>query len=99
MEIDFFNVFATVLSLIVLIIPGYLLTKCKFITEKAGEAFSTFVLYGSQTLMVFMSFQGKEYSRQTADFLLSKLPFFLYFDALFQPHLLFSFFRRLQDEK
>lgn len=62
MEIDFFNVFATVLSLIVLIIPGFLLTKFKFIDEKAGDAFSTFVLYGSQTLMVFMGFQGKAFS-------------------------------------
>lgn len=62
MEIDFFNVFATVLSLIVLIIPGFLLTKFKFIDQKASETFSTFVLYGSQTLMVFMGFQGKEYS-------------------------------------
>ncbi len=62
MEIDFFNVFATVLSLIVLIVPGFLLTKFKFINEKAGEVFSTFVLYGSQTVMVFMGFQGKAFS-------------------------------------
>ena len=54
MQIDFFNVFTTVLSLIVLIVPGFLLVKFKFLSEKAGEAFSTFVLYGSQTVMVFM---------------------------------------------
>jgi predicted permease len=62
MNIDFFNVFATVLSLIVLVVPGFLLTKYKFIGEKAAEAFSTFVLYGSQTVMVFMGFQGKAFS-------------------------------------
>ena len=62
MNVDFFNVFATVLSLIVLVIPGFLLTKYKFIGEKAAEAFSTFVLYGSQTVMVFMGFQGKAFS-------------------------------------
>lgn len=62
MQIDFFNVFSTVLSLIVLVVPGFLLVKFKLLNDKAGDAFSTFVLYGSQTLMVFMSFQGKEFS-------------------------------------
>lgn len=62
MTIDFLNVVVTVLTLIVLAVPGYLLAKAKFLPEKASEAFSNLVLYGCQPVLVFMSFQGKEYS-------------------------------------
>ena len=61
MEIDSLNVLVTVLTLVVLAVPGFLLAKAKFLPEKASEAFSTLVLYGCQPVMVFMSFQGKPY--------------------------------------
>lgn len=65
MQIDFLTVFVAVLSLVVLAVPGYLLQKCKLLPEKAGEAFSTLVLYGAQPLLVFMSFQ-KDYTPEIA---------------------------------
>ena len=61
MQIDILNVLVTVLTLVVLAVPGFLLAKARFLPEKASEAFSTLVLYGCQPLMVFMSFQGKPY--------------------------------------
>lgn len=57
MEISFFKVLITVASLVVLAIPGYILSKCKMLPEKAAEAFSTLVLYVCQTAMVFNGFQ------------------------------------------
>ncbi|MBR2449271.1 MAG: AEC family transporter [Clostridia bacterium] len=62
MQIDSLNVLVTVLTLIILAVPGFLLAKGKLLPDKASEAFSTLVLYGCQPVMVFMSFQGKEYS-------------------------------------
>ncbi len=62
MQIDFINVIFTVLSLIALAIPGFLLAKCKMVGEKASETLSNVVLYVCQPALVFMGFQGKEFS-------------------------------------
>ena len=62
MQIDFLSVFVTVVTLIMLAVPGFLLSKAKLLPEKASDAFSTLVLYGCQPVMVFMGFQGKDYN-------------------------------------
>ncbi len=59
MQISFLTVFTAVLALAVLAVPGFLLAKFKMLPESAGGVLSTIVLYGSQPVMVFMSFQTK----------------------------------------
>lgn len=61
MEIAFSDVLFSVFSLVLLIIPGYLLVKAKVIGQSAGEACSAIVLYGCQPAMLFMSFQKVAY--------------------------------------
>ncbi len=62
MQIDFINVVFTVLSLIILAVPGYILVKCKMVGEKASETISNIVLYVCQPALVLIGFQGKEFS-------------------------------------
>lgn len=61
MQIDFLSVLITVLSLVALAVPGFILAKMKLLPEKASEACTTIVLYVSQTALVFMGFQGQKY--------------------------------------
>lgn len=62
MVIDFSNVLLTVLSLVVLAIPGFLMAKLKMFPDNATNVLSTVVLYCCQTFIVFMSFQNYEFS-------------------------------------
>jgi predicted permease len=62
MQIDFINVIFTVFSLILLAVPGYILKKVGFVGDKATSALSNIVLYVCQPALVFMGFQGKEFS-------------------------------------
>ncbi len=57
MQLSFLDVLITVLSLVILMIPGFLLVKTKLFGEKADAALSALVLYGCQPMLVFMSFQ------------------------------------------
>ena len=57
MQIDFMTVLTAVIALMVLAVPGFILTKLKMLPESTGSALSTIVLYGCQPVMVFMSFQ------------------------------------------
>lgn len=66
MNIDFIEVLLTVLSLVLLAVPGFILAKCKMIPEKGAEALSNVVLYACQPMMVFMGFQGKQYNSDVA---------------------------------
>ncbi len=61
MSISFLDVLFTVLSLLILIIPGYLLVKTKLFGAKADATLSALVLYGCQPVLVFMSFQKTEF--------------------------------------
>ncbi len=61
MQVDFVQVLITVLSLVLLMVPGYIMVKLKMFSEKATEAITTLVLYCCQTALIFMCFQGKEY--------------------------------------
>ena len=62
MTIDFLNVLLTVLSLVMLAVPGFIMAKLKMFSENGSEVLSTVVLYCCQTFIVFMSFQSYEYS-------------------------------------
>lgn len=64
MQISFLSVLISVVSLVFMAIPGFLLAKCKMLPEKASEALSAVVLYGCQPFMVFMSFQGYNYTAE-----------------------------------
>ncbi len=57
MQIDFVIVLTAVIALMVLAVPGFILTKLKMLPESTGAALSTIVLYGCQPVLVFMSFQ------------------------------------------
>ncbi len=57
MSIGFLDVLIVVVALVMLAVPGFLLSKGKFLPKGADQAFSSLVLYGCQPLLVFMSFQ------------------------------------------
>ncbi len=61
MQIDFVQVLITVLSLILLLVPGFIMAKMKMFSEKATQTLSTLVLYCCQTALIFMCFQGKNF--------------------------------------
>ena len=64
--ISFFDVFITVLFLLLLTIPGFILAKLKMLPKSASETLSVIVLYGCQPILVFTSFQGCEFSAEIA---------------------------------
>ena len=54
------TVFATVLSLLIMAVPGFLLQKVKLLPDKAEETLSNLVLYGLQPFLLFMCFQNEK---------------------------------------
>ncbi len=62
MEISFLDVLISCVALLLLAVPGFILVKVKMLNASAEKAFSNFVLYVSQTFMMFMCFQGKYYT-------------------------------------
>ena len=75
MDFEFIlNIFLTVLSLLMLMIPCFILAKAKLIGKGAEESLSTIVLFVCQPLMLFMSFQKTSFS---PDILLNMLIVFL----------------------
>ncbi|MBR2384700.1 MAG: AEC family transporter [Clostridia bacterium] len=63
---QFFDVLITVGALLVLMVPGYILTKCKVLPEKTDTVLTALVLYGCQPIMQFMSFQKESYDSRIA---------------------------------
>lgn len=61
MKVDFFTVFITVLSLVVLAVPGFILKKCKLLPENATKVLTSVLLFIAQPFLTFMSFQKTEY--------------------------------------
>ena len=61
MEVTFFNVFITVLSLLILVIPGFLLRKFNIIGENSDKTLSSLILYGCQPMLMFMCFQKTKF--------------------------------------
>ena len=64
--ISFFDVFITVLFLLLLTIPGFILAKAKMLPQSASEVLSVIVLYGCQPILVFTSFQGCSFDAEIA---------------------------------
>ena len=62
MEISFLNVFITVLFLVVLAVPGFILAKAKLVGHEGEKAISSVVLYVCQPALVFLAFQKTSYS-------------------------------------
>ena len=60
--ISFTNVLITVVSLLLLAVPGFIFAKIKMFKQGASDAFSVMVLYGCQPVMMFVSFQSKEFN-------------------------------------
>lgn len=57
MSIGFLDVLLAVFSLIILIVPGYILVKTKLVTQNAGNVLSMVVLYVCQPALAFIGFQ------------------------------------------
>ncbi len=64
MQISFLSVFITVLFLVLLAVPGFILAKTKLFKEGADHAISSIVLYVSQPMLIFMAFQKASYTPQ-----------------------------------
>lgn len=71
MEISFFDVLTTVFSLVVLLIPGFIMVKTKMLGEGADKVLSTVVLYVGQPLLIFMGFQKAFESRIAVNLLIT----------------------------
>ena len=59
-----FEIFLTVASLLVLIVPCFILAKTKLIGESAEKALSVIVLYVCQPLLIVASFQKTHFSEE-----------------------------------
>jgi predicted permease len=64
--ISFFDVFITVIFLLLLAVPGFIFAKTKMFPQKASETLSVIVLYGCQPILIFTSFQGCAFSTDIA---------------------------------
>ena len=63
---NFLDVLITVVFLLILMIPGFILVKCNMISDSVQNGFSTMVLYVCQPALMLMAFQNKEYSSELA---------------------------------
>lgn len=63
---NFIDVLITVAFLLVLMVPGFILVKCKMLNDSVQGGFSTMVLYVCQPALMLMAFQNKEYSPELA---------------------------------
>lgn len=64
--ISFFDVFLTVIFLLVLAIPGFIFAKTKMFPKSASETLTVIVLYGCQPILIFTSFQGYAFNASIA---------------------------------
>ena len=64
--VSFFDVFITVIFLLLLAVPGFIFAKTKMFPETASETLSVIVLYGCQPILVITSFQGCAYNPDIA---------------------------------
>ncbi len=62
--IDFLTIFITVLSLILLMVPGFIFSKLKLLPEGAENTCSKIVLYCCQTALAFVVFTTKSYTAE-----------------------------------
>lgn len=66
MNLSFVDVLITVVFLLILMVPGFILVKCKMLNESVQGGFSTMVLYVCQPALMLMAFQKKPYSPDLA---------------------------------
>ena len=64
--IDFFDVFITVIFLLLLAVPGFIFAKTKMFPKTASETLSVIVLYGCQPILIITSFQGCSFNPDIA---------------------------------
>ena len=62
MELGFLDVFIAVFSMLILMVPGFILGKFKFLPEKATDVCSKIVLYVCQAALMISCFQKNEFS-------------------------------------
>ncbi len=62
MELTFLDVFIAVFSMLLLMLPGFILGKTKLLPEKASDVCSKIVLYVCQAALMFTCFQKYSYS-------------------------------------
>lgn len=58
MQLSFFDVFITVATLLLMLIPGFILAKTKILKEGATDVLSKVVLFGCQPALMIMMFQN-----------------------------------------
>ena len=64
MQLDFLNVLFTVLFLVILVVPGFILVKTKILDKSAEKVVSSLVLYMAQPMLIFASFQKQAFSSE-----------------------------------
>lgn len=64
--VSFFDVFITVLFLLLLAVPGFIFAKIKMFPKTASGTLSVIVLYGCQPVLIITSFQGCAYDPKIA---------------------------------
>ena len=65
-ELNFLDVLFTVVFLVILVVPGYLLKKTKLVDEKAESVLSVLVLYIAQPMLIICSFQKEKFTNELA---------------------------------
>lgn len=63
---SFIDVLITVVFLLILMVPGFILVKCNMLSDSVQSGFSTMVLYVCQPALMLMAFQKKPYSSDLA---------------------------------
>ena len=64
--VTFFDVFITVVFLLLLAVPGFIFAKIKMFPDSASATLSVIVLYGCQPILIITSFQGCAYNPKIA---------------------------------
>ncbi len=64
MDVSFINVLITVFSLVLLMVPGYILVKTKLVGETAEKTLSVLVLYVLQPMLLITGFQNAPFSSE-----------------------------------
>lgn len=64
--VTFFDVFITVVFLLLLAVPGFIFAKIKMFPKTASGTLSVIVLYGCQPVLIITSFQGCAYDPKIA---------------------------------
>lgn len=62
MQLNFLDVLFTVLFLVILVVPGFIIAKFNLVGESAESVLSTIVLYVAQPALMIMSFQKVDFS-------------------------------------